>query len=121
MKERSRLSLGIDIGSTTAKVVVVEDRKIVFEQYQRHFSQVRRKTLELLQEAAAQVGDRPFTAAISGSAGLGLAQSAGVPFVQEVFATGEVVNACSRTPPPSLSWAGRTRRSSFLSAASTSA
>ncbi len=91
MKERSRLSLGIDIGSTTAKVVVVEDRKIVFEQYQRHFSQVRRKTLELLQEAAAQVGDRPFTAAISGSAGLGLAQSAGVPFVQEVFATGEVV------------------------------
>ena len=91
MKERSRLSLGIDIGSTTAKVVVVEDKKIVFEQYQRHFSQVRRKTLELLQEAAAQVGDRPFTAAISGSAGLGLAQSAGVPFVQEVFATGEVV------------------------------
>ena len=79
MKERSRLSLGIDIGSTTAKVVVVEDRKM------------RRKTLELLQEAAAQVGDRPFTAAISGSAGLGLAQSAGVPFVQEVFATGEVV------------------------------
>ena len=91
MKERSRLSIGIDIGSTTAKVVVVEDKKIVFEQYQRHFSQVRRKTLELLQEAAAQVGDRPFTAAISGSAGLGLAQSAGVPFVQEVFATGEVV------------------------------
>ena len=58
MKERSRLSLGIDIGSTTAKVVVVEDKKIVFEQYQRHFSQVRRKTLELLQEAAAQVGER---------------------------------------------------------------
>ena len=87
------LSLGIDIGSTTAKAVLVEDGRILYEKYQRHFSQVRQKTLELLGEAAAVAGDRPFTAAISGSAGLGLAESAGVPFVQEVFATGEVVRA----------------------------
>ena len=87
------LSLGIDIGSTTAKAVLVEDGRILYEKYQRHFSQVRQKTLELLEEAAAVAGDRPFTAAISGSAGLGLAESAGVPFVQEVFATGEVVRA----------------------------
>jgi len=91
MKEQSGLALGIDIGSTTAKVVVVEGGHILFEKYQRHFSQVRQKTLELLEQAAPYVGDRPFTAAISGSAGLGLAQGAGVPFVQEVFATGEVV------------------------------
>ena len=87
------LSLGIDIGSTTAKAVLVEDGRILYEKYQRHFSQVRQKTLELLEEAAAVAVDRPFTAAISGSAGLGLAESAGVPFVQEVFATGEVVRA----------------------------
>ncbi len=87
------LSLGIDIGSTTAKAVLVEDGRILYEKYQRHFSQVRQKTLELLEEAAAVARDRPFTAAISGSAGLGLAESAGVPFVQEVFATGEVVRA----------------------------
>ncbi len=87
----SHLTLGIDIGSTTAKIVVVEGQKIIFEKYQRHFSQVRQKTLDLLGEAAPFVGDRTFTAAISGSAGLGLAESAEVPFVQEVFATGEVV------------------------------
>ena len=91
MTKQSKLALGIDIGSTTAKIVVVEDGTIRFEKYQRHFSQVRQKTLELLAEAAGVVGERPFTAAISGSAGLGLAESAGVPFVQEVFATGEVV------------------------------
>ena len=85
------LALGIDIGSTTAKVVLVENGKIIYEKYQRHFSQVRQKTLELLAEAAPLAGDRPLTAAISGSAGLGLAQGAKVPFVQEVFATGEVV------------------------------
>ena len=90
-QQAQRLALGIDIGSTTAKVVLLEDGRVIFEQYQRHFSQVRQKTLELLEEAAPYIKDRPFTAAISGSAGLGLAQGAGVPFVQEVFATGEVV------------------------------
>ena len=91
MKNDCELTLGIDIGSTTAKIVVVDKGTILFEKYQRHFSQVRQKTLELLDEAAPYVGDRAFTAAISGSAGLGLAESAGVSFVQEVFATGEVV------------------------------
>jgi len=91
MSAASGLALGIDIGSTTAKVVLVEDGKILYENYQRHFSQVRQKTLELLAEAAPYAGDRPLVAAISGSAGLGLAESAGVSFVQEVFATGEVV------------------------------
>ena len=85
------LALGIDIGSTTAKVVLVDNEKIIYEKYQRHFSQVRQKTLELLAETAPLAGDRPLTAAISGSAGLGLAQGANIPFVQEVFATGEVV------------------------------
>ena len=91
MSGTTGLSLGIDIGSTTAKVVLVEDGKILYQNYQRHFSQVRQKTLELLAEAAPFAGDRPLMAAISGSAGLGLAESAGVSFVQEVFATGEVV------------------------------
>ena len=93
------LALGIDIGSTTAKVVLVDNGKVLYEKYQRHFSQVRQKTLELLAEAAPLAGDRPLTAAISGSAGLGLAQAAKVPFVQEVFATGEVV----KQPEPDTS------------------
>lgn len=81
---------GIDIGSTTAKIVVMEEDRILFSKYVRHLSQVRQKALELLQQAREYL-NVPFTAAISGSAGLGLAQSAGVPFVQEVFATAEMV------------------------------
>ena len=91
MRQENGLTIGIDIGSTTAKIVVVDDGRPIYEKYQRHFSQVRQKTLELLAQAAPYVGERSFTAAISGSAGLGLAESADVPFVQEVFATGEVV------------------------------
>ena len=85
-------AIGIDIGSTTAKIVVYCDGQMVYSCYERHFSQVRPKTLELLLRIKDLVGDRPVRAAISGSAGLGLAKAAGIPFVQEVFATGEVVS-----------------------------
>lgn len=85
------LSIGIDIGSTTAKMVVVDDGKVLFHRYERHFSQVRQKTLELMNEAHEVIGDQSFTLAIAGSAGLGVAKSADIPFVQEVFATSELV------------------------------
>ena len=84
-------AIGIDIGSTTAKIVVFCDGKLVYSCYERHFSQVRPKTLELLLRVREQVGNRPVYVSISGSAGLGLAKAAGIPFVQEVFATGETV------------------------------
>ncbi len=84
-------AIGIDIGSTTAKLVVFCDGQLVYSCYERHFSRVRPKTLELLLRVRDMVGERPVHVAISGSAGLGLAKAAGIPFVQEVFATGETV------------------------------
>lgn len=87
----AKISVGIDIGSTTAKIAVTEDEKLVYSKYERHLSQVRQKTLQLLSEAREYIKDREFTVAISGSAGLGMAQEADIPFVQEVFATSETV------------------------------
>lgn len=84
-------SLGIDIGSTTAKIVLRKGEEVLFERYERHFSQVREKTAELLRLVGGITGDGEIAAAISGSAGLGLAEAANIPFIQEVFATGEVV------------------------------
>ncbi|MGM9684032.1 MAG: acyl-CoA dehydratase activase, partial [Eubacteriales bacterium] len=92
-EQKDILSIGLDIGSTTAKIVLIENGEIIFQKYERHFSLVRRKTLELLGEAAPYIKNRPFTVALSGSAGLGLAEAASIPFVQEVFATGETVKA----------------------------
>ena len=90
-KLKNRLSLGIDIGSTTAKVVLIDDGQVVYEKYSRHFSQVRQKTIEMVQEIEPLLRGRHFTVSLSGSAGLGLANAAGIPFVQEVYATGEVI------------------------------
>lgn len=91
IKESGKLSLGIDVGSTTVKVVLMQGDEIIYKKYSRHMSEVRKKTLELISEAAPLMGDEPVNVSMSGSAGLGIAESTGIPFVQEVFATGEVV------------------------------
>ncbi|MBR5756856.1 MAG: 2-hydroxyglutaryl-CoA dehydratase, partial [Firmicutes bacterium] len=83
--------VGLDIGSTTAKLVVIKDGEIVWQKYERHFSQVRTKAVELMKEAEDVLKGHSFYASISGSAGLGLAKAADLPFVQEVFATAQVV------------------------------
>ena len=83
--------LGIDIGSTTAKIVLLENEQLVYEKYERHFSQVRAKTAEMIREISELLKGKELSVAISGSAGLGLANAAHIPFVQEVFATGETV------------------------------
>ncbi|MBQ9543853.1 MAG: 2-hydroxyacyl-CoA dehydratase [Clostridia bacterium] len=87
------LCLGIDVGSTTVKVVLLDGGRVVFSEYSRHLSQVRLKTAGILKKLLPLVGDKIVSVAISGSAGLGAAQAAGIPFVQEVFATGELIRA----------------------------
>ena len=93
--DKNRISgamlVGIDIGSTTAKVVVIDDGELVYSKYERHFAQVRQKTLEMVTAIADLLAGRDFTVAVSGSAGLGMANAAGLPFVQEVYATAECV------------------------------
>ncbi len=89
----SKTKVGIDIGSTTAKLVIIKGEDVVHRCYERHLSKVREKTLELMQRAEEFLKDEPFTLAISGSAGLGISKSAKIPFVQEVFATGELVRS----------------------------
>ena len=91
MNEIKKYTLGVDVGSTTAKVVLREGENVVYEKYVRHNSAVREKTAELLSEIKSEFGDISVKIALSGSAGLGLAENAKLPFVQEVYAEGEVI------------------------------
>ena len=91
MKNQQEMRLGIDIGSTTAKVVLEQEGELLYQCYERHFSQVRQKTIEILYRLRDRIGTAPLKVAVSGSAGLGLARAAELPFVQEVFATGETI------------------------------
>ena len=83
----NKYSLGIDIGSTTVKTVIADnDGNIVYSKYQRHFSKVKETVKDQLKLIQADYPDEKFTVCITGSAGLGLANSANIPFVQEVHA-----------------------------------
>ncbi len=87
-------ALGIDVGSTTVKTVVInEQNEILSRCYQRHMSRVRETVMEQLQNLRREFPDVLFKICITGSAGLGLAQSAEIPFVQEVHAAFLAVKA----------------------------
>ncbi len=80
-------TLGIDIGSTTVKVALLdEDRQLCFSDYKRHYANIQETLSELVKEAIDQCGDREVSPVITGSGGLTLANHLDVPFVQEVIA-----------------------------------
>ena len=88
------LRIGIDIGSTTVKVVVLdENHKLLFRSYERHFSKVREKTCEILEGIQDMLLGQQVQMVITGSAGLGVSKASGVDFVQEVYATAAAVRA----------------------------
>ena len=85
--------IGIDIGSTTVKVVVLdENNNLLFRSYERHFSKVRERTCETLRTIADQYSGEKVKMVITGSAGLGVSKASGIDFVQEVYATAAAVN-----------------------------
>ena len=83
------MRVGLDIGSTTIKCVVLDEHdSILYSTYERHYSHILEKAQELLRRIdAEQLHGQKALLSISGSAGMGLADSCGVPFVQEVFST----------------------------------
>ena len=85
-------SLGVDIGSTTAKAVLIDDNgKILYSTYERHYSKVLEKCRELLENVFSITGEGSINFALSGSAGLGISEAIRVPFIQEVVSESEVV------------------------------
>ena len=83
------MKIGLDIGSTTIKCVAIDRREqIVYQSYQRHYAKITDSAIRLLKQLQKEVPDMlDAELAISGSAGMGLAESCGISFVQEVYGT----------------------------------
>lgn len=83
------MRIGLDVGSTTLKCVVLDEKNnIVYKSYNRHFAQITEATATLLRTLCSEIpGAADATLSISGSAGMGMAESCGIGFVQEVYAT----------------------------------
>ena len=88
------MRLGLDIGSTTIKCVVLDDdNKLIYSTYERHFSQITDKIAEILDRVRGEIdGVENALVALSGSAGMGVATDCGIQFVQEVYATRVAAN-----------------------------
>ncbi|MDR0853175.1 MAG: 2-hydroxyacyl-CoA dehydratase [Clostridiales Family XIII bacterium] len=86
------MRLGIDVGSTTVKLVLLDDKNdIIFDRYERHMSNVFEKVKDLLFELHAAHPDISVNAVITGSGGLTLAGLMGIPFEQEVISCSKAV------------------------------
>lgn len=80
-------TLGIDIGSTTVKVAILDsDKNIIFSDYQRHFANIQETLTRIINSAYEQLGELEFAPMITGSGGLTISKHLDIPFVQEVVA-----------------------------------
>ncbi|MBE5962019.1 MAG: 2-hydroxyglutaryl-CoA dehydratase [Lachnospiraceae bacterium] len=84
---QNNFTLGIDIGSTTVKVAVLDEKNtLLFSAYERHYANIQQTLASLIKKAQEELGDHTVCPVITGSGGLTLAKHLSVPFVQEVVA-----------------------------------
>ncbi len=83
------MKIGIDVGSTTIKSVVLNNfGEVIYQSYERHYCKIKEKTSELLKKIRDKYPrEKSMELSISGSAAMGMAEKWKVPFVQEVYAT----------------------------------
>ena len=105
---------GIDIGSTTVKLVLLNEQKeLVFGKYIRHGARTQEALASLLQEAKALLGDCRLLPRITGSGSINLGKALDIPFVQEVVAVTSALRQVAPRPTWPSSWAVRTPKSSI--------
>ena len=86
------LKIGLDVGSTTAKLVVLDEKEsVVFSKYERHNTRVREVVVAFLKELLSRIGDEEVIVRITGSIGMGISKKCSLPFVQEVVAAAKAI------------------------------
>lgn len=85
-------NVGVDVGSTTVKMIILdENNTIIFKDYRRHFSDVKNTVKALFEDAKSTLSNASLKLMVTGSAGLGLAESLKVGFIQEVVACSKAI------------------------------
>ncbi|MDD7363235.1 MAG: acyl-CoA dehydratase activase-related protein [Peptoniphilus sp.] len=86
------LHMGLDVGSTTVKLVVLNEKfDILYSTYQRHFSDMKKTVSEIIETVYGKFPDEETTISVTGSGGIAVAEFLNVPFVQEVVAGTEAI------------------------------
>jgi predicted CoA-substrate-specific enzyme activase len=80
------LNVGLDVGSTTVKMVILDDNNIVYKKYLRHFSDIKNSVMALIEDAQEILQKDLLTIMVTGSGGMEISQKLKIPFIQEVIA-----------------------------------
>lgn len=92
LKKNKSYHLGLDVGSTTIKLVVIDEcQSIVYSQYKRHLSNIQTTFKDIVSNAYKELGDMDTTIAVTGSGGLAISKWLELDFVQEVIASTKTV------------------------------
>ena len=84
--------LGIDVGSTTVKVVAIgKDNNLIFNRYERHHAKARETLTSILYDLMSEIGDQQVAVRLTGSVGMGISEQYALPFVQEVVAATKAI------------------------------
>ncbi|NCC81232.1 MAG: 2-hydroxyglutaryl-CoA dehydratase [Clostridia bacterium] len=109
------LRVGIDLGSTTIKIVVLDESdQIIYKKYNRHFSETRATLRNMLKELISRFGGYEMSFAITGSGGLSLAEGLGISFFQEVIACTEAVQRNLKNANVVIELGGEDAKITFL-------
>lgn len=108
------MQLGIDVGSTTVKLVMLDGSQIKYKKYRRHQSDVFNVAIKMLRELIEQVGDIDVKVAITGSGGLGMAQVMNAKFEQEVIACTKAIEEIIPQTDVAIELGGEDAKLTFL-------
>ena len=91
---RETYHLGMDVGSTTVKMVVLnKNNKLIFSDYRRHYSDIKKTIVELFQETYSKIPNSQITMMVTGSGGMAVSRWMNIPFIQEVIACTHTVES----------------------------
>ncbi|MGE5421826.1 MAG: acyl-CoA dehydratase activase-related protein [Ignavibacteriales bacterium] len=92
MNDTDLLHLGLDVGSTTVKMVVLNSTDmLLYSSYRRHHSDIKTTIIELISETYASIHNHPITIMVTGSGGISVSEWLGLPFIQEVIACSSAI------------------------------
>lgn len=109
------LHLGIDVGSTTIKLVLLDMKdNIIYSKYERHYSNIKETTALLIKEAFNKYKDYNITAMMTGSSGLSLSKNLGLSFIQEVIACTKAIETFIDTADVAIELGGEDAKITYF-------
>jgi len=88
------LNVGLDVGSTTIKMIVLDEgASILYKNYMRHFSDIKKTVVTMFEEAKSLLQNNRLTIMITGSGGFNISKKLDVPFIQEVIACTKTIES----------------------------